>query len=62
MALTGIILNREWAEGIESLTGNNGPKYFANVLRGCFTPKLLPVTENLTPDGSTTERIAQSKY
>ena len=45
-----------------SLTGNDGPKYFANILRGFFTPKMLPDTENLTPDGSTTKRIAQSNF
>ena len=51
--------NRQKASA--SLTSNDGPKYFAHVLRGFFTPKTLPDTENLIPDGSRTKRVAQSK-
>ena len=41
--------NRTW-----TLTGNELPKYFAHVLRGCDRPSTLPITAKRTPDGSRT--------
>ncbi len=54
-------VRKSFIVGSVALTGRTAPKCLFHILRGLGTPKIFPVTENLTPAGSVTGGVDEQR-